>query len=143
MIYDKNWQNLSLDWNGNPVMGWLTEAWEIRQVRVKDDWSLVIVSTNNPSATGAINSWQLKCTTGWTAVVFPTADIGQYVYIKANSNNTANISIWVSGVTTTANWSWNGCILEPWDFVYLTIDNLNKVYMNCANNTDFVSYILS
>ena len=36
MIYDKNWQNLSLDWNSNPIMGWLTEAWEIRQVRVNE-----------------------------------------------------------------------------------------------------------
>lgn len=121
---------------------WTNSAWNPELIK-SINWQLTVTSSNNPSATGAIATWQLKCTTGWTAVVFPTINIGQYVYIKANSNNTANISIWISGVNTTANGSWNGCILEPWDFVYLTIDNLNKVYMNCANNTDFVSYILS
>ena len=144
MIYDKNWQNLSLDWNGNPVMGWLTEAWEIRQVRVNEaGWLIVAPITNNPSATGALICWQVKITTTGTAVGLPTANVWQLVVLSAYENNVWPITVWVSTwVTNVINWTGNGFILAPWAIIPVVVDNLNKIFINWTEN-DIVSYSLT
>jgi hypothetical protein len=67
----------------------------------------------------------------------PSADVWQFVVVKALSTNVWNIFVWPTGVTS-ANW----LILEPGDMLPIVIDNLNKVFINWTS-WDKVSYSLT
>lgn len=79
-----------------------------------------------------------------TAVQLPTV-AGSLVYITALASNTGNVYLGASGVTvpngTTDTTS--GIELSPGTLVGpLPLDNLNRLYMICANAGDDISYLV-
>ena len=136
--YPIGWENLSLDWNSHPVMWWITSSGEIRQLVVSENWAILSVAAPiNSSATWNLLSWQVAIATTNTQVGMPTADVWQFVVIKALSTNVWNIFVWPTGVTSA-----NGLILEPGDMLPIVIDKLNKVFINWTS-WDKVSYSLT
>ena len=58
------------------------------------------------------------------------------VLIKANSDNTGNIFVGTSTVSSTT-----GLILVPGEFVSMDVSDLGNVWVDCATNGDGVSYL--
>ena len=138
------WEDkLSLDDNNFPVAWGIDINWNIKQLLLTSNGAVVTsIAPINTSATGALISGQVKIATTGTQVQLPSANVGQFVVIKALSTNVSNIYLWPTGVTNTWAGTGNGVILEPGDMIPVVVDNLNKIFINWTLN-DVVSYSLT
>jgi len=85
-----------------------------------------------------IYNGHVTVTTAGSAVSISSSSITlkKGITIKANTNNTGNIFVGNSSVDNT-----NGIEIEPGESIDISIDDLNKVYIDANNNNDGISYI--
>jgi len=106
----------------------------ITDVNIPSQTTTLGVSFSGPSS---LHNGQVSVTTAGTAVALASSSVSiSKVTIKANAGNTGDIFVGDSGVTSS-----NGLILAAGESVDVSIDDLNKVYIDSATNGDGISYI--
>lgn len=83
-----------------------------------------------------MGSGQTMVPTAGTAVALATNTSTTSITLRAFATNTGNIFVGTTGVTSST-----GFILSADETVSLDLDNLDKVFINSAVNSEGVSYI--
>ncbi len=108
-------------------------------VSVVDGTGDQITSFGGSTLNTVLLNGQAKIAVTSTAVQLGTNTLKNGVILTAKSTNTANILVGGSGVTTTADGTGNGYILEPGTSASWAVSNTNILYIN-GTAGDLVSF---